>query len=190
MKPCPKNRERIALLALDALEIQSRRELRAHLDTCSGCRCYLEEVSIVAGKLRAAETEMEARPSPSFHRNLVAALATAESHSAARTLLVQVRSFWNWRLALTAAAAAALAISAWLVVVRRVEVPLPSSLAVHAIVKPESQPVLAPTFSNYEMAAHQSLDKLDALLTEQGQINPPPSLAYTVARLSRLDTSD
>jgi hypothetical protein len=189
MKPCPKNRERIALLALDALEVPCRRELQAHLDSCPGCRCYLEEISGVARKLRAAETETDAQPSPLFHRNVVAALAAAERRSPTQPLLAQVRSLWNWRLALPAAAAA-LVIAAWFTAMRRADAPSPAPLFVHAVVTADPQPDLAPTFSNYEMAAHQSLDKLDALLTEQGQRNPPPPPAYSAGRVSSLDTSD
>jgi anti-sigma factor RsiW len=192
MKPCPKNRERIALLAMDALEVQRRRELLAHLDSCPGCRCYLEEISGVARKLHAAETETEtdARPSPLFHRNVVAALAAAERRSPMLTLVAQVRSLWNWRLILPAAAAAALVIAAWFPAMWHADAPIPSPLVVDAVVPPDPQPDLAPTFSNYKMAAHQSLDKLDALLTEQGQRNPPPSPAYSAGRVSSLDTSD
>jgi hypothetical protein len=190
MKPCPNNRERIALLAMDAVEDRCRDELLAHLDSCPGCRCYLEEISGVAGKLRAAETETEAQPSPLFHRNVVAALAAAERRSPLLTLGAQVRSLWSWRLILPAAAAAALVIAAWFPAIRRAGAPIPSPLIVHAVVPPDPQPDLAPTFSNYEMAAHQSLDKLDALLTEQGQRNPPPSPAYSAGRVSSLDASD
>src|SRR5580692_8702533 len=36
MKPCLRNREQIALLALDALEFPNEEELRAHLESCAG----------------------------------------------------------------------------------------------------------------------------------------------------------
>jgi hypothetical protein len=174
---------------MDALEVQCRPELLAHLDSCPGCRCYLEEISGVAGKVRAAETETDARPSPLFHRNVVAALAAAERRSPMLILVGQVRSLRNWRLILPAAAAA-LVIAAWFPAMWHADAPIPSPLVVDAVVPPDPQPDLAPTFSNYKMAAHQSLDKLDALLTEQGQRNPSPSTAYSAARLSTLDTSD
>jgi hypothetical protein len=179
MKPCPKYREQIAWLAIDALEIQHEPELRAHLDICAGCRCYLEEISSVAGRLRAAEPQSGSQPSASFHRGVVGALAMAERRLAGGTLVAQVWSLWNWRLALSAGTAVALVIAAWLVAAPRADVPMPTPLNKRAIVTPGLKAELEPTFSNYEMVAHQSLDKLDELLTEQGGRNQAPSPIYT-----------
>ena len=46
MKPCVENRKPIALLAVNALEGPEASELRAHLELCSGCRKYLEEIAL------------------------------------------------------------------------------------------------------------------------------------------------
>jgi anti-sigma-K factor RskA len=190
MKPCPKNRERIVWLAMDPLAIRHEQELRAHLDTCAGCRRYLEEISSVAAGLRAAEPESRSRPSASFHRNLASALTAAERPSAGETLWANVSSLWNWRLALPAAVALALGIAAWLVAGRRAQVPPPAPLALHALATPALKSGWEPTFSNYEMAAHQSLDKLDELLTEQGNKNPAAPAVCLTARLPRLNLDD
>jgi hypothetical protein len=189
MKPCPKYRERIAWLAMEALENQPEPELRAHLDACAACRRYWEEMASVAGSLRAAEPPAVLQPSASFHRRVVGALAEAPGRSAGEKLLAQVGFLWNWRLALPAATAIALVIAAWLMAAPRSGVPHSAPLANRAVASPAYKSNLEPTFSNYEMAAHQSLDKLDELLTEQGNRNLPPSPIYTAA-LSSLNTAD
>jgi hypothetical protein len=183
MKPCPRNRERIALLAMDALESRNEAELRAHIESCAGCRCYFEELSSVAGKLREAEPESRGQPSASFHRNLMGALAGAKRESVGEAILSRIWEIWNWRIALPAAAATALVICGWLVIGPRANVPAPAPLAYRVVATPAVKTDLEPTLSNYEMAVHQSMDKLDELLTEQGNRNPEPSPIYTAARL-------
>jgi len=190
MKSCTRNRERIALLAVDALENQHERELRAHLDSCAGCRRYLEEISSVAGKLRVAEPESGGQPSASFHRNLMGALAKAQSESAGGKLLARIWTIWNWRLALPAATVAVLVIAIWLIMAPRAHMPVPMRLAVGPMAAPGLKADLEPTFANYQMALHQSLDKLDELLTEQGNRNLEPSPIYTAARLPRSNMAD
>jgi hypothetical protein len=183
MKPCPKNRERLAWLAMDALEIQHERELRAHLETCAGCRGYLEEIASVAGRLRQAEPESGGRPSASFHRNLMGALAKATPDSAGENLLARIRAIWNWRLTSPAVTAGALLIVAWWLFGPRAYVPVPAPAPVRTVAVAGLKTDLEPTLSNYEMAVHQSFDKLDELLTEQGKRNSEPSPTYTAARL-------
>lgn len=180
MKPCSKNRGQIVSLAMGALETPRQRELRAHLDNCPGCRRYLDEISAIAATVRAAEPDSQTQPSSSFHRNLVAALSAAGRPSAMQTLLAQIRSARPWQLATPAVAIAAV-IAVWLVAGHRAEIPISSPVAIHIIAPLGQQTGLAPTFSNYEMAAHQSLDKLDALLTVQARLTPPTSPIYTAA---------
>jgi len=190
MKPCPKYREQIAWLAMESLETRHEPELRAHLKSCAGCRGYLEEISSVAGEIRAAEPQTITQPSRSFHRNVVAALAMAERRSTGEQFLSQIQFLWNWRLVLPAAAAVALAMAVWFMAAPRPAVPVATPVVAHATPSRAVQPDLEPTFANYEMVAHQSLDKLDELLTEQGNRNPAPSPNYTTAGYSRLNTAD
>jgi anti-sigma-K factor RskA len=123
-----------------------------------------------------------------LHRRVEGALADAERGSSGKLLLTQVWSLLSWRWALPAVAAVALVIAAFWVNGRRTESPAP--LAVGIAAKPELKPDLDPSFSNYEMAAHQSLDKLDELLTEQVNRNPESSAIYPTASLARLNTSE
>jgi hypothetical protein len=190
MKPCPKNRERIAWLAMDALAIKHEHELRAHLEICAGCRSYLDEISAVAGRLRAAEPQPAIQPSASFHGKVIGEVAMAQRRSAVETLLPQIWFRWNWRIAVPAAGAVALIIATWWFAAPRDERPMPSRLANLPFATPELKSNLEPTFANYEMAARQSLDKLDELLTEQGKINTAPSPNDTTTLNSRLDTAD
>src|SRR5205823_5908678 len=55
MKPCSNKRKLVALLAADALNANEERELRDHLETCEGCRTYLQEISNVTQKLGSVE---------------------------------------------------------------------------------------------------------------------------------------
>jgi anti-sigma factor ChrR (cupin superfamily) len=183
MKPCPKNRERLAWLAMGALEIQHEPELRVHLEKCAGCRRYLEEIANVAGRLRQAKPEPGSQPSASFHRNWMGALAKTTPESAGENLLARICGIWNWRLALPAVTAAALVIAGCWLIGSRAYVPAPAPLPDRPVATAALKTNLEPTLSNYEMAVHQSLDKLDELLTEQGNRNPEPSPIYTAARL-------
>ncbi len=79
MKPCSRNRKLIAWLALDALEAEQARNLRAHLETCEACRCYLEEVSAVRARLAAAEPRMDIQASEAFHQKVLRRLRAEES---------------------------------------------------------------------------------------------------------------
>jgi len=47
MKPCAQNRKLIVWLSLNVLDASQARQLRAHLETCEGCRRYLAEISNV-----------------------------------------------------------------------------------------------------------------------------------------------
>jgi len=190
MKPCPKNQERIAMLAMNSLEIQQEQALRAHLDGCVGCRRYLAEISSVANRLRAAESKPDGYPSTSFHRNLQAALAGTRRESFLERMWVQVCSAWDWRLALPSGVAAALVIAAWLVIGPRAKAPVPAPLADRQAAASVPNTDLEPTFANYEMAVHQSLDKLDELLSKQGNRNAESSPIYTAAQLPGSSTAD
>jgi hypothetical protein len=190
MKACLTKRKRIALLATNSLEIKQEQELRAHLDGCPGCRRYFEEISGVARRLRAVEPKPDGYPPPSFHRNLKAALAETQRESVLERLWVQVWVAWGLRFALPAGVAAALVIAAWLFMEPRANIPVPALLADHQIAAPIPKSDLEPTFANYEMAVHQSFDKLDELLTEQGNRNRELSPIYTAARLPLSNMAD
>jgi hypothetical protein len=125
MKPCSKNRKRIALLALDALDLRAAAALRDHLVFCEGCRRYSEEISIVTKRLAAAEPDSNVEASAFFHQRVSEKLQTTESVSVLEHLASWFRgSTLNWRLALPAIAALMIALLA-IVLVRHQSAPFP-----------------------------------------------------------------
>jgi anti-sigma factor RsiW len=193
MKPCSEKRKLIAWLALNELDARQTRELRAHLETCEGCRRYLEEISNVAERLAAAETSEDIQVSESFHRKVVARLRREESVSVWETVWVCLRTtLLSWRLALPVIAASVVLIAVLVARERRVGdgVSLRTRSSAHAVVAPSLSSDLPPTIANYQMVASQSLEKLDELLTKQGNRNLPVTQTYTASALMRADVLD
>jgi len=182
MKPCRRNRKLIAWLTLDMLENAQERKLRAHLETCAGCRRYFEEISSIAQGIRASETRAEIQMEESFHRRVLGALRAEESE--ANWPALPVRWLLNWRVALSAfcgIAFIALALSDFFSQPRHY-----SSTSSTAQLVPPAQYRkidLPPTLSSYELVANQSLEKLDELLTRQASRNPPPAPNYRASSL-------
>jgi len=187
MKPCSKYRKRIAWLALDALDVQQARDLRAHLEGCDGCRCYLAEISDVAEKLNAEETEADIRVSESFHQRVVGALRSEETVSSGKTLAHLAGRLLHGRVAWPVIGAAVVVIAALSLFVQRPGIPLPAPTGVQPVLKPSVRMDLDPTFSNYQMVANRSLEELDELLTRQGNKNPPPIPIYTASTFPRVN---
>ena len=191
MKPCSTNRKLIAWLALDALEIQEARDLRAHLETCEGCRRYLEEISKVTERLIAAETEPDIQPSESFHQRVVGRLRAEESGSFSETVVPRLRALsLNWRVVLPVIGATVVVIAALTVFQPRSGVLLPAPAGAQGRVAPNVKNDLDPTISNYQVVAKRSLEELDELLTRQVNRNPPPTPLYTASTLPRANASD
>jgi len=177
MKPCRKNRKLIAWLAINALDPKKERELRAHLETCPGCRLYLKEISGVAQHLQTAETRADIRAHESFHQNVLSSLrANPKARQAELAWLGRVLS---WDLALPLIGGMTLVIVSLTSFINR---PGPSRSvqtmppAVSSTAKLDLD--LQPTLSNYQMAANQSPDVLDELLTKQAQRVSSPAPIY------------
>ncbi len=182
MKPCRKNRKLIAWLTVGALESAQERGLRAHIETCAGCRRYFEEISEVAHKLQAPEPEANIQASAYFHRRVLSALK--EEDTSLNWPVPVAQWVTNWRLALPAAVAAVLMILALAIFLH------PPAVAPSAITDAQSVPPAVvrkadplPTLSNYEMVANQSLDQFDELLNRQASRNPPPAPIFQASSL-------
>jgi len=175
MKPCPQHQQTIAWLAVDALDSESARSLRVHLDTCPGCRGYFDELSKVAGNLKAAEIPSDVQVTAGFHSKLMRRLEAEAPASIWERLAAQVQS--NWRLALPAAAAAVVLI----VLFRSPNSPVnPAPPAFTPVAVNSPPPVdLAPTVANYQRVASRSIDEFNDLLTRQGRQNLPAAPVYT-----------
>lgn len=191
MKPCAKNRKLIAWLALDELDARQASDLRVHVESCEGCRRYLEKVSNVTQKLTAAEIQSDIRASESFHQRLVRRLKAGESISLSERVVAPLRAtFLNWRVALPVIGAAAALIATLAIVTQQPDVPAPPPTAVQTSLTPNVQSDLDPTVANYQMVANKSFEKLDELLTRQGNRNPSPAPTYTASTFLRANPLD
>jgi hypothetical protein len=190
MKPCAQNRKLIAWLAVNALEAKQARQLRAHLETCEGCRRYLAEISNVTEKLAAAETNPDVQASASFHRKVAGRLRTAKPDSLGEILAVYFcGTRLNWRVALPSIAA--LVVIGVTVAIWRSPPRVSSSprTGTQTASVPDADNDLAPTIANYQRVANQSLDALDALLTRQGNRALPSMPIYTASTLGLVNES-
>jgi anti-sigma factor RsiW len=189
MKTCSKNRKLLAWLVLDELDACRAGELRAHLQTCDGCRRYLKEISTVTERLAAAEVRPAIQASESFHRRLTGRLEQPVSLWA--SLVAQFAATrLTWRVALPALGAAALVIATLSILVRQPAVSPPVPISVQAVVPPGPQSDLPPTIANYQRVANRSLDELDELLTRQAKRNPAPAPIYTASMFALANASD
>lgn len=178
MKPCSQNRKLIAWLALGALDARQARDLRAHLETCEGCRRYREEITMVTKTLVAAETRPDLQASASFHRKVVGKLRAVQSASLWEILTAQLRTTrLNWRVALPVIGATIALIAALFFPTSGVRYPS----GAHTASATRAKADLPPTIANYQRIANQSLEQLDELLTRQGNRNPPPIRVYTAS---------
>src|SRR5437899_2048239 len=186
MPSCTNNRKRIAWLAVGAIDANGARELVHHIETCAGCRAYLEEMSHLTKKLEDAEGKFDFQPSATFHQQLVRRLRAEESAPIWERLVayVQVRHL-NWRIVLPVAVTLIVMIATvFSAINRRAASPLAQNRNQAA---PAGKPAedLAPTMSNYQMIANRSLEKLDELLSREGTRNASSAPAYTASMLTR-----
>jgi predicted anti-sigma-YlaC factor YlaD len=165
MKACSRNRKLLAWLAAGCLEENKAEPLRAHLHQCPGCHDYFDGLIRTAESLRTATASPKTQPPPSLHHRVSRALRQERSAPAFR-----------WNLVLPAIGLAVLILA--LVLTSPQKRALPPSFPV------ASSSVIAPTILNYQLAANQSLDKLDAILSEQSRHIQPSSKVYRATDFS------
>jgi len=191
MTPCGKNRKAIAWLAVGALDARQARELRAHFETCAHCRGYWNEMSRVTEKLAAAEENPQVEAGGAFRQKLAGKLRAAESPLAGNAFSAYlVRMFPGWRIAIPVGAAVALTALGITVAQRYPAVSPGLPMAVIKVESPRLGAEISPTMGNYEMAASESLDKLDELLTRQGGRVTASTPVYTAAMLGTPGATD
>jgi anti-sigma factor RsiW len=190
MKPCSNRRKAIALLALDELDDPEAQELRSHVQSCEGCRHYLEEISAVTEKMAMVENNIEIEASDAFHRNVIARLRVEES-AAGRKITGLLGNLLNWRVALPATATAICVVLMIGLRAHRqmpnVQPHPPTPTPSRIVSAPDVNTVVPPTIGNYQMAADQSLQKFDELLDQEAKQLPPPMPAYTASTLTLAD---
>ncbi len=186
MTPCPGREKSIAWLALDALDAEPARELRAHLETCPGCRHYFAEMSQLTGQIAAAAPPEEISASDSFHRQVMVRIKAAPPASPWVATLESLRIvIFNWR---TAVPATVMVIILLVIGVGmrshstvNIQQPAPA-VASPAMAAGVADP--APTIANYHRAASQSLEKLDALLSREDTRADEPTQICTASTMS------
>jgi hypothetical protein len=172
MKPCSNHRKKIASLAVEVLDSAQERDLRTHLEHCPACHAYWRQMSALTAKLSLVQ-----RPVPSvetsekFHQRVVRAVR-ADVRSSTDHPIPRWPSF-AWRVVLPIAGIGAIVIALHSLSVRHPPGPRRSGAALYFT--PAIQPDLEPSVSNYQLVANESLDRLDELLTRQGNRNPPPA---------------
>ena len=191
MKPCSSKRKLIVCLALDILDESKRNRLRAHLSACEGCRSYLRSISNVAEKLGATKPGLELEPSQSFHRELVKRLEADRSLSFSKVLGAAV-GMMRWRYPGVALAAVACTGAITWVLLRQQDAPKVPRTGVQMVEHSrfQSGKNLLPTVSNYQIVANRSLERLDELLTLQGNVKINSSETYTASILSKKNLAD
>jgi len=190
MKPCAQNRKLIVWLTLNALEVRQTQQLRAHLETCEGCRRYLAEISNVTERLAAAETNPDVQASEIFHQKVASKLRAAKLDSIGEILAAYLRgTLLNWRVALPAMAAL-MVIGVTVAIWRQLpDVSSSPRAGIQTASVSDVDMDMAPTIANYQRVANQSLDKLDALLTKQGNRPLPSMPIYTASTLGLANES-
>jgi len=185
MKPCAQNRKLITWLVSNALDARQTRQLQAHLETCEGCRRYLAEISNVTERLVATESNPDVQASEVFHQKLAGRLRAAKPDSVGEILTAYLRgTLLSWRVAVPAIAALVVVIGVTVAIWRQPPVvPSPRIASTQTASVSDADDNLAPTIANYQRVANQSLDKLDALLTKQGNRPLPPMPIYTASTL-------
>ena len=190
MKPCSNNRKLISWLALGALDDRQARGLRAHLETCDGCRRYLDEISNVTAKLGRVEAISDIRASESFHQKVIGRLRTAESVSAWQTVLAYLRAALSWRVGLPLIGATVAAIALLLFAILRPPVSPPSEFFVQPVSKSSVGNDFQPTIGYYQMVANRSLDEFDQLLTREASKTRSHTAIYTASTFDPASLSD
>ncbi len=186
MKPCWRNRKRIAALAVGELHNEEAQELRRHFKSCEACRGAFDELAGIRDELAATGRGMEMSRSTDFHRRLMRSLRKEPTRSSFGFWVAQ---FQSRRLALGFGLVIAGAIVFWAVHERGLS-PGPSTATnrgqpASAHVRPQEP--LAPSIANYRDAAERSFDALDDLLTDQALRCSPATSLYTASTLAWLN---
>ena len=101
------------------------------------------------------------------------------------TLVAHLRgTLLNRRVALPVIGATVVLIAALTAIVWRPEVPTRAQPSAQAVLEPDSRSDPPPSIAHYAKVANHSLEKLDELLTRQGNRNPSPTRIYRASNAS------
>lgn len=185
MKPCVGNRKRIALLAMGGLDARESLELRAHLRECNACQQYQEEIAQVTASLKDVAKPADIEASDVFHRRLTNTIKSEEPISAWEWMFAWLQDrVLNWRVALYGFTALLMGVALLLHSQQRAIIPNSRALATTTVLSPTTESDLEPSIRNYQIAASQSFEQLDKLLTKQARQNPTSTPIYTASTLN------
>src|SRR4051812_16813675 len=155
MKPCKRNAERIAELAMGSLSGETADQLREHLQNCTACREYFNQMSRVTHALSTGPVQQDIEASEFFHRQLVSRLESKQACFAAAALWNRLfGSLSNQVLAAAGTAVLALIVAIFVLGPRHGQI---EQIAQKPI--PTHSPGvrdLQPTFANYQKVANES----------------------------------
>jgi len=181
MKPCARNRRDLALLASDALDDGAAQTLLAHVASCVGCRVYYNEIKELTSKLESAHVPNDISANEAFHRRVSARICGTESAVKEQTVLALLGTWLKPGVVLPLIAVAAFVI---VLFIERTPSNVPGPSDTQPVAAKNAENNLAPTIANYQVAANQSPDKLDALLARQANRNRSRMPIYTASTRS------
>lgn len=191
MKSCSKNRKLIAWMAVEALPAQEAQLLQHHLETCHTCRRYYDEVFHATQKLSTVQPNPDIQTSEGFHQRLLGALRAEQKTPAWPVGLLQLcDAFRSWRLAVPVLSATALLTIVFWPSTPNTDIAVPGPVGKPLVSSPIRTTDPEPTISNYQIVAGRSLDKLDELLTRQGNQAPASTPIYTASSLAQVNALD
>ena len=185
MNVCAKKQKLIVELAMEALEPGQARELRAHIENCTGCREYLAEISSLNARLRVVATGTDIEASEAFHQRVMRTVREEEAQPWWGAMASSLRAAQlSWRVAVPALGGVAVVIAALLLLAPRPGAPPPAPVPSQARLSPRLEGELPPSVANYRIAANRSLDQLDELLTQQANRRESARPIYTASVLA------
>jgi hypothetical protein len=185
MNACAKKRKLIVELAMEALEPREARALRAHLESCAGCREYLAEISKLSARLKVAESGSDVEAPEAFHQRVMRVIREEEARSWWGVMATTLRGGrLSWRVAVPGVGGLAVAMVLLLILVLRPSSPPTASAPSPALVSQELEDELPPSVANYRVAANRSLDHLDEVLTQQANRRVSTRQVYTASVLA------
>jgi len=175
MKPCSRNRKAINALVLGNMPELEARQLQAHLDHCAGCRQLAEELTRLGDDLcflaEPVRQQTEEGPSPFLHQRVLQRIQSSEKE-AIRQMKPPGLWHWAWRLVVVGATAAVILFLGWFAPNRPRQPQAEMARIESSMHVSESSaetnadpPTVGPTLLRYRMAANDSLEELDALLS-------------------------
>ena len=205
---------------MDALGAEDARVLRAHLETCEGCRNYFEQMTAVARSLEGCDSKSTMQASEAFHERVSRALAMADGRGkkweteGGRGTVTRT-PVWENVVTLLRAPVAGWVVGGVALLVALALITPPTSAWRHTR---SGQPAVAygiktansvqsatrllsssvsnpgrsvsPTLANYLSIANRSLEQLDELLTQEERSRYSSSPVYSASALGGIKAAD